>query len=136
MNTLERQTCGKGLAENAVLPARLGDLLAAMAQNLEVHMKALDLTDPNSHKEHEAYEGLVKEIQQAADQLEQTANRMAGYRDLPMGRHDEQGMTHPRVRETFERFIKRKQELLSLLEQTAERDHTLLEAMRTHAVKS
>src|SRR5215216_561907 len=129
MNTLERQTCGKGLAENAVLPARLGDLLAAMAQNLEVHMKALDLTDPNSRKEHEAYEGLVKEIQQAADQLEQTANRMAGYRDLPMGRHDEQAMTHPRVRETFERFIKRKQELLSLLEQTAERDHALLEAM-------
>ena len=136
MNSPEQQTCGKGLAENAALPARVGNLLAAMAQNLEVHIQALDLTDPNSHKEYEAYEGLIKEIQQTAVQLEQTANRMAGYRDLPMGRHDEHGMTHSRVGETFERFIKRKQELLSLLAQTTERDHTLLEAMRSHTATS
>jgi hypothetical protein len=128
----EQPTCGKGLAENAVLPARLGKLLAAMADNLAVHMKALDLTDPNSRKEYEAYEGLVKDIQQVAAQLEETAKRMAGYRDLPMGRHDEQVMTGPRVGETFERFVKQKQELLALLEQTAERDSTLLEVMRDH----
>lgn len=132
MNPSEEQTCGKGLAENSVLPARVGNLLAAMAENLEVHMKALDLTDPNSRQEYEAYEGLVKDIQHTAAELEETAHRMAGYRDLPMGRHDEQAMTQPRVRETFERFVQRKQELLSLLEQTAERDNTLLEVMRDH----
>jgi uncharacterized protein YukE len=107
-----------------------------MAKNLEVHMKALDLTDPNSRQEYETYEGLVKDIQRIATQLEETAQRMAGYRDLPMGRHDQQAMTHPRVRETFERFVQQKQELLSLLEQTAERDSKLLEAMRRHAVES
>jgi uncharacterized protein (DUF305 family) len=132
MNAPDQPTCGKGLAENSVLPERLGNLLTAMAENLEVHMKALDLADPNSRKEYEAYQGLVKEIQQAATQLEETAHRMAGYGDLPMGKHDQQAMTHPRVRETFERFVKRKQELLSLLEQTAERDSTLLEVMRDH----
>lgn len=136
MNTPEQPTCGKGLAENSVLPARLGTLLAAMAENLEVHMKALDLTDPNSREEYEAYEGLVMKIQQTAAQLEETANRMAGYRDLPMGRHDEQAMTHPRVREAFERFVKQKQQVLSLLEQTAERDSKLLEAMRSHTVET
>jgi len=132
MSTVEQPTCGKGLAENSVLPARIGNLLAAMAANLEVHMQALDLTDPNSRAEHEAYEGLVKDIQQIAAQVEGTANRMAGYRDLPMGRHDKQAMTHPRVQETFERFVKQKQELLSLLEQTSERDHKLLEIMGAH----
>ena len=132
MSTPEQPTCGKGLAENAVLPARLGNLLAAMAANLEVHMKALDLTDPNSRKEYEAYETLVIEIQGAAEQIKKTANRMTGYRDLPMGRHDEQAMNHPGVRETFERFVKQKQELLALLEQTGERDNKLLEMMRTH----
>ena len=136
MNIPEQPTCGKGLAENSVLPARIGNLLAAMAENLDVHMKALDLTDPNSRAEHQAYEGLVAEIQKAAEQLEETANRMAGYRDLPMGRHDEQAMAHPRVRETFERFVQQKQELLSLLHQTAERDHKLLEIMRGHVVES
>jgi hypothetical protein len=133
MTVPEGSTCGKGLAENAILPERLGDLLAAMAANLEVHMQALDLTDSNSRAEHEAYEGLVKDLQQIAAQLEGTAARMAGYRDLPMGRHDEQALTQPRVQEIFERFVSQKQELLSLLEQTAGRDHKLLEMMRAHS---
>jgi hypothetical protein len=133
LNTPEQPTCGKGLAENSTLPARLGKLLAAMADNLEVHMRALDLTDPNSREEYGAYEGLVRQIQQTAAQLEETANRMAGYRDLPMGRHDEQAMMHPRVRETFEKFVQQKQELLSLLEQTEKRDSKLLNLMNEHS---
>lgn len=125
----ELQTCGKGLAENSALPAKLGELISAMAENLEAHRKALDLTDQNSRAEYEAYEKLLKELRQIAAQLSVTASEMAGYHDLPMGRHDEQAMTHPRVREAFENFVRHKQELLELLEQTEERDHKLLRAM-------
>ena len=130
MSTSEQPTCGKGLAENSILPRKLGQLISAMAQNLEVHSRALDLKDQNSRAEYDAYEELVKEIRQTATQLEKTANQMAGYRDLPMGRHDEKAMTHPRVREAFEQFLRQKQELLALLEQTAVRDNELLEMMR------
>ena len=133
MTETDQPTCGKGLAENSILPARLGNLLGAMAENLEVHRKALDLSDPNSQAEHEAYAKLVQQLREAAGQLESVANQMAGYRDLPMGKHDEQAMTHPRVAETFEKFVRRKHELLSLLEQTAERDHQLLEMMRSRS---
>jgi hypothetical protein len=55
---------------------------------------------------------------------------MAGYRDLPMGRHDQKAMTHPRVRQAFERFVEQKRALLSLLEETSEREEELLETMR------
>jgi hypothetical protein len=132
MNAPEQQTCGKGLAENSVLPAKLGELIAAMAENLEAHMRALDLTDVNSKQEYEAYKDLVREEREIAAKLAATAQEMARYRDLPMGRHDEKAMTHPRVREAFEKFVQSKQELLTLLEQTAERDHRLLEVMRLH----
>jgi hypothetical protein len=132
MSTAEQPTCGKGLAENSVLPAKLGDVVDSMAKNLDVHLKALDLTDQNSRKEYEVYESLVNELQQAAVHLHTTANQMAGARDLPMGRHDEKAMTHPRVYETFEKFAKRKQELFALLEQTSARDDQLLETMRAH----
>ena len=71
MSTSGQPTCGKGLAENSVLPAKLGDLIAAMHKNVEVHMKALDLTDQNSRAEYDAYEELVKELQQAAFQWQQ-----------------------------------------------------------------
>ncbi len=130
MSKSDQPTCGKGLAENSVLPARLGSLLSAMAENLEVHMTALDLTDQNSRAEYDAYKELVKQLQQAASELGATSRQMAGYRDLPMGKHDAQAMTHPRVGETFEKFVEQKQDLLSLLEQTTERDHKLLETMR------
>jgi hypothetical protein len=133
MSTDDQPTCGKGIAENSILPATSGKLLAAMAETLAVHMQALDLTDANSREEHEAYEKLVREIRQIASQLEATARHMAGYRDLAMGRHDPQAMTHPRVRQTFETFVRQKQELLTLLEQTAESDRALLEMMREHA---
>jgi len=95
-------------------------------------MQALDLTDQNSRREYDAYEKLVKEQKQIANQLKSVANQMAGYRDLPMGRHDEKAMTHPRVREAFEKFVQHKQELKVLLEQTVERDDKLLEMIRVH----
>lgn len=132
MSTPEPPTCGKGLAENSALPALMGKLLAAMVENLEAHMKALDLTDQNSRQEYEAYESLVKSYRQIAVQFQSTASEMPGYRDLPMGSHDEQAMTHPRMREAFEKFVGHKRELLGLLQQTAERDDTLLEAMGAH----
>jgi formiminotetrahydrofolate cyclodeaminase len=130
MSASEQQTCGKGLAENSALPAKLGELISAMAENLEAHWKALDLTDQNSRSEYEAYEKLLKELRQIAAQLSVTASEMAEYRDLPMGRHDEKAMTHPRLREAFENFVQHKRELWELLEQTEERDHKLLEVMR------
>jgi hypothetical protein len=131
MDTADQPTCGKGLAENSVFPATLSHLIAAMAENLAMHMKALDLTDPNSQTEHGAYENLVQKLRQTAVELQWTANEMSGYRDLPMGRHDAVAMTQPEVRYAFEKFVAHKQELLTLLQQTAERDQQLLEMMRT-----
>jgi hypothetical protein len=128
----EQQTCGKGLAENSVLPAKLGELISAMAGNLEAHRKALDLTDQNSRAENEAYEKLLKDLRQIAAQLSVTASEMVGYRELPMGRHDEKAMTHSRVRDAFESFVQHKRALLELLQQTEDRDTQLLEMMRVN----
>lgn len=132
MNDSEQPTCGKGLAENSILPGRLGQLLAAMTENLSVHMQALDLTDENSRAEYDAYEALVHEFRPIVVQLEAVADQMAGYRDLPMGRHDEKAMTHPRVLTAFQAFVNQKRELLALLEQTKGSDDQLLEMMRVH----
>ncbi len=48
-NTMEKQqTYGQGLAENSAPPALFGVLIASLAENLAVHMEALDLTDKNA----------------------------------------------------------------------------------------
>lgn len=131
MATDDEPTCGKGLAEHSALPAKLGELIAALAENLEVHQKTLDLADPNAAREHDAYVKLAREHRSIATQLRTTAAHMAGYRDLPMGRHDERAMSDPKLLDAFAKFVRTEQELLSLLQKAVERDQMMLGEMRT-----
>src|SRR5688500_468002 len=126
----EEQTCGKGLAENSAPPEKLSELISALAGVLETHTKALDLTDENSRREKEAYERLAREHRETAAQLEARAREMAGYRDLPMGRHDMEVMTGPEPLAAFERYVSVKRELLTLLQETLARDEAMLATMR------
>ncbi|HEX3234031.1 MAG TPA: hypothetical protein VHR41_07520 [Gemmatimonadales bacterium] len=124
-----QQTCGKGLAEHSILPAKMGEWTAAMAENLELHLETLDLTDENSRREREAYHGLASNYRQMATQLRTTAGQMAGYRDLPMGRHDPKAMASPGIRAAFEGFVNLEQELLALLQKRVEQDRRMLAVM-------
>jgi hypothetical protein len=101
----------------------------AMADNLQVHMQALELDDPAARQEHAVYLRLVEEQRQAAGRLRAVAGEMAAARDLPMGRHDAQTMTSPEVTHAFQHLVRAKQELLALLQRTADQDRRMLAAM-------
>jgi len=126
----DQPTCGKGLAASAALPEKLGRVIGCMAEMLEAHMKALDLEDPNARLERDAYEKLAGQQKEIADRLQANANAMAGYHDLPMGKHDEEAMAGPQAMQAFAALVKAKQELLRLLEQSAEEDEAMLAEMR------
>src|SRR6266705_4414549 len=100
----EQQTCGKGLAKHSVLPAKLAELIASTARNLELHMETLDLTDLNSRLEFNAYQKLAFEHREIADRLKETAVEMEGYRDLPIGRHDQKKLSDPVVINAFKKY--------------------------------
>jgi hypothetical protein len=125
-----QRTCGQGLAANSALPAKLSELTAAVARNLEVHLQALDLTDANAKQERDAYGELAKQHRDIAAQLRATAEQMAGYRNLPMGKHDQDAMTSPRVLEAFEAFVKVENDLLILLQGRVKQDQQMLTAIR------
>jgi hypothetical protein len=109
-------TCGKGIAANAVLPAKLAELVAATAEVLERHTKALDAIDPAAREELAAYAALVRAHRAIAGELASLSRQMAGYRDLPMGRHDEAAMADPEGQaEAFRRYVAIQRELLALL---------------------
>ena len=118
----DQQTCGKGLAEHSELPARMAELTEAMAENLRVHMQALELDDEPAREEHAVYLRLVEEQRQAAGRLRSVAAEMAAARDLPMGRHDQETMRSPEVGDALRRFIKARQGLADLLGQMATQD--------------
>src|SRR5438128_1999584 len=124
---VDQLTCGKGLAEDSALPAKLGDLTESTAEILEIHMGALDLEDNDSRREHEAYRELVRDHRRIAAALRETARRMAGYLDLPMGRHHTSVMSSRRA---FEAFVKLEEELLAMLQKRLEADRKTLSEMR------
>ena len=120
------RSCGQGLAERSALPAQLSALIAAIADNLERHRHTLDLTDDNARAEDAAYAGLANDFRSVASQLQATANRMAGYRDLPMARHDGSAMVSPAIRDAFVSLITREHDVASLLQAWIHQDEEIL----------
>ena len=125
----EPRTCGKGLAERSALPSRLSALTAAMAAVLETHQETLDLTDDNASAEHVAYQLLADDYRRLTTQLRAVADRMRGYRDLPMGRHDAQAMRGPEIRAALVNLVERERDLAALLKAWIEEDQAVLVAV-------
>ena len=123
-------TCGQGLAEHSALPRKLGEVVTALAANLNEHLPALDGGDDAARAEQRAYESLITKFRAIAADLEAAAAEMAGYRDLPMGRHDMQKMSRPEVGEAFADFVRAEEELAALLAHGLERDRAMLAQMR------
>ena len=120
-------TCGEGLAANAVLPAKLAELMSAQAEVLKRHTQALDLTDATTQKELNAYTRLERAHRGVASELASLAEEMASYRNLPMGWHDMTVMTDPKGQmEAFQRFVAVERELLVLLQAKLEAEEKLL----------
>ena len=98
-----------------------------MANVLDAHQQALDLTDESNKPEHAAYLTLVQELRGISSQLGASARHMTGYRNLPMGRHDEEKMSAREAIVAFERFLEAERALLSLLTSSIAEHQTLIE---------
>jgi hypothetical protein len=125
----EPSTCGQGLASRSDLPAKLGELLAALAQILEAHMRALDPADADARKELDAYATLSTAYRDVADRVSGIAVQMAEYRNLPIAAHDVGVLSDAVAHKAFERYIGREQELATLLQDQLHHDQTMLQQM-------
>lgn len=126
----EEWTCGKGLAKNAELPAKLADLADAMAGMLEAHTRALDVSHDDCRKEYDAYRRIAEDWRSAGPQLHGIATQMAGYRELAMGPHDDAAMAGPQFRDAFERFVNAERELAGFLKAQIAEYGAMLEGMK------
>jgi hypothetical protein len=123
------QTCGIGLAEHGALPSALSALLAAMADVLEHHTRALDPEEAAGAVEIAIYKHLASEHRDLAARLELNAHRMESHRDLPMARHDARALTDERARAGFARYVAAEEALAGLLAGWLEHDRAMLAEM-------
>jgi len=87
------------------------------------------LKDHNARQEYDAYQRLAQEHREIAAWLTAVAEEMTGYRDLPMGRHDELAMSDAKALEAFKKLIDLEQELVALLQKRAKQHQATLEEM-------
>ena len=101
-----------------------------MAGVLEQHQQTLDLSDDNARAELTAYQRLASDYRNLASQLRATADRMVGYRDLPMARHHADAMVAPEMREAVATLLERERDVAALLEMWIEEDQAMLVASK------
>lgn len=111
------------------MPALLSDLMDAVGENLELHMRSLG-DDVDARREHEAYASLVKQHRQVAAALRAVGAEMASYRDLPMGAHDLTMLGSPQAAAAFEGYVGAKRRLEALLHTSGDADDEMLTMMR------
>jgi hypothetical protein len=126
----DEQTCGKGLAANAVVPDAMARALEATAAVLENHIRSLSADNPAGRQEMDAYEHLVREHLTAASGLRAMARIMRGYRDLPAAPHDMATLTDAASVETLAALVEAQKELSELLHQRATEYGAMLKQMR------
>jgi hypothetical protein len=126
----DEPTCGKGLAENAVMPERMAKLLQATANVLENHIRSLDRNDPNGNLEIEAYERLVRSHRSAAREVGALADAMRSYRDLPVAEHDMSALGDARSVDAMDALVRAEEELLSPRRDRAAEHGEMLRSMQ------
>jgi hypothetical protein len=126
----EQHTCGRGLAQNTVVPAALAAVAAGLAQNLEVHVRALDPGDAAAAQEQGVYERVAHSLRSAAADLQAAAVEMASAADLPMGAHDMAAITTTDALGAFEGYVAAEDDLRRLLDARREDNEQMLTAIR------
>ena len=119
-------TCGEGLAHHSTLPAKMADLVAAVAKNLEAHLAAIDQRDERSRPEHDAYVLLIHQHHDIETRLRALAREMAGYAGLPMAVHDPEAMAAPGGRRAFEHLVSEERALVTMLQNWIAEHETML----------
>ena len=126
-------TCGMGLAQHAMIPAKMAGFLAALAETLETHIPTIDLAGAAGRAERDAYTELARDHAELASRLGAAADRMRSYEGLPAAPHHEEALADPALLETFARFVAVQAELAALLRESADEDGELLRGFRESA---
>jgi uncharacterized protein YndB with AHSA1/START domain len=121
-------SCGKGLAENSVLPARFSELIDCLAENLELHLNSLNLNDDNARLEYEIYKKLADKNRNLAREMMGVAIEMYNNYDLPMAKHDEKKLSDSMIAEAFMKFRNLENEIITMLRKHLKKDEKILEA--------
>lgn len=130
----DENTCGTGMAANAILPTRMAGVAAAMADVLTRHTDSLDPDEPAGEAERDAWLAIAAEHRRIASHLSAAADQMEAQNALPLASHDMSVLTSGDAVSAFEHFVHAQEQLSELLtEQLVEYRAMLADSRGTDA---
>lgn len=124
----DEATCGTGMASNAILPTRMAEVMAALADVVTRHTESLDSDEVAGAAESEAWLAIATEHRQLARQLSAAADHMESQQDLPVANHDMSVLTSENAMSALEHYVAAQERLSELLRQQLSEFRTMLDS--------
>jgi hypothetical protein len=123
-------TCGQMMASKSVLPAKMAELMTAVADSMEGHAKWAGMgKDKASKGEQQAMMKLVKSHRELAASYTKLAAEMQKGKDLPPAAHDMKAMDMGKMGEMTTRQVKAEREMAQLINKDADETEAMMKAM-------
>ncbi|HSI06026.1 MAG: hypothetical protein ACAI38_15405 [Myxococcota bacterium] len=129
----DMKSCGQHMADRAVLPTKMVELMTSVADMMDAHaafMVATAKGNKDAIAEADGMKMLAKDHRDLATMMGKTATNMTNAAKWPNAPHDEKMMmSDPKIMESMKRLLKTEKEMAALMQQ----DIAMMEA---HAPKS
>ncbi len=112
------KTCGQMLADKAVLPAKMAEVMTAVTNMMEAHAKFMMTNkDKDSKKEAAALQKVAKEHKALAAAFKKTSESMKKLADLPGAPHDvSKLMADPAIMASMKAMLTTHKEMIALMQ--------------------
>lgn len=126
-------TCGQWAASKAPLPAKLGELMTAIADNLEFHAKWTGTKDKAAKAEHDMLMKMAKDHRAIGKMSTDISNGMTKAKDMAQATHDPKTMDGAKMAEMQLKQIKLQREMAQMMMKDADEAEKMLSSMKAGA---
>jgi hypothetical protein len=118
---MDNKTCGQHMADHAVLPTKLAEVMTAVAEMMDTHaayMMANAKGDKNAIAEADGMKAIAKDHRELAKIATTTATRMTEAAKWPNVPHDmSKMMADPKIQASMKNMLKAEKEMAALMQQ-------------------
>jgi hypothetical protein len=126
---MDNKTCGQHMAEHAVLPNKMTEVMNAVADMMDAHaafMVANAKGDKNAMAEADGMKMLAKDHRELATMMSKTGTHMTDAAKWPNAPHDmNKMMADPKIQMAMKNLLKTEKEMSALMQQ----DIAMMESM-------
>jgi hypothetical protein len=122
----DEETCGKELAEGAIVPEQVAELFAHVAHNLRKHAQWVGEASPEAAREHSAMIAVADGYEAISAEAQRICNLMRTLEHLPPAPHDPQAQDRQALAAWMRAKIVIQRKLAKLLNEHADQSERAL----------